>query len=99
MDWTFVEWRRKPISFVGWGNVGGARVIEQLRTVAIEMEMAPIRHAVHILPDVMIASRQADDPADLSVFDPVVGRLDLAVDDLEWWASALSRARAARPQD
>lgn len=25
MDWTFVEWRRKPIAFVGWGNVGGAR--------------------------------------------------------------------------
>ena len=22
MDWTFVEWRRKPISFVGWGSVG-----------------------------------------------------------------------------
>ena len=31
MDWTFVEWRRKPITFVGWGNVGGARAIEQLR--------------------------------------------------------------------
>ena len=22
MDWTFVEWRHKPITFVGWGNVG-----------------------------------------------------------------------------
>ena len=36
----FVEWRRKPISFVGWGNVGGARAIEQLRLVAVEFEMA-----------------------------------------------------------
>ncbi|HEX3335432.1 MAG TPA: hypothetical protein VHS54_03160 [Jatrophihabitans sp.] len=25
MDHTFVEWNRKPVSFVGWGNVGGAR--------------------------------------------------------------------------
>ena len=61
MDWTFVEWRHKPITFVGWGNVGGARAIEQLRQVAVEFEMAPLRHAVHILPDVMIAVRQAGD--------------------------------------
>ena len=54
MDWTFPEWNRKPISFVGWGNVGGARAVEQLRKVAVEFEMAPLRHAVHILPDVMI---------------------------------------------
>src|SRR5436190_11529184 len=28
MDWTFVEWRRKPITFVGWGGVGGSRAVE-----------------------------------------------------------------------
>ena len=99
MDWTFVEWRRKPITFASWGNVGGARVVEQLRTVAVEFEMAPIRHAVHILPDVMIASRNADDPTDLSVFEPVAGRLKLAADDLAWWTAALANARAADPQD
>jgi NAD(P)H-dependent FMN reductase len=37
IDWTFVEWRRKPMAFVGWGNVGGARAIEQLREVAVEL--------------------------------------------------------------
>ena len=68
MDHTFVEWRRKPIAFVAWGNVGGARAVEQLRQVAVEFEMAPLRHAVHILPDVMIAIRQLDDPFDLSPF-------------------------------
>ena len=65
MDWTFVEWRHKPITFVGWGNVGGARAIEQLRLVAVEFEMAPLRHAVHILPDAMIACSAGDD-ADLA---------------------------------
>jgi len=39
MDWTFPEWRRKPIAFVGWGNVGGARAIEQLRLVAVEFKL------------------------------------------------------------
>jgi NAD(P)H-dependent FMN reductase len=63
MDWTFVEWRRKPITFIGWGNVGGARAIEQLRQVAAEFEMAPVRHAVHILPDVLIPARTAEDRA------------------------------------
>ena len=39
IDVTFVEWRRKPVTFVGWGNVGGARAVEQLRMVAVEFEM------------------------------------------------------------
>ena len=75
MDWTFIEWRRKPITFVGWGNVGGARAIEQLREVAVEFEMAPLRHAVHILPEIMIAARQSEDPTDTTVFDPLEPRL------------------------
>ena len=94
MDWTFVEWRRKPIAFVGWGNVGGARAIEQLREVAVEFEMAPLRHAVHVLPDVLIAARAAA-PGDLSAFEPLEPRLKLAVDDLTWWAAALAAARDA----
>jgi NAD(P)H-dependent FMN reductase len=95
MDHTFVEWGHKPVSFVGWGNVGGARAIEQLRLVAVEFEMAPLRHAVHVLPDVMAAAREAGDPADLSVFEPLRPRLDRLADDLTWWARALRPARLA----
>ena len=97
MDWTFVEWRRKPITFVGWGGVGGSRAVEQLRTVAIEFEMAPLRHAVHILPDILIPARQATDPTDVEVFAPLDGRLALAVDDLAWWAETLAARRDAAP--
>ena len=71
LDSTFVEWRRKPVAYVGWGNTGGARAIEQLRAVAVEFEMAPLRHAVHVLPDVFMALRQAPDPADLAPFAPL----------------------------
>ena len=95
LDSTFVEWRRKPVAYVGWGNTGGARAIEQLRAVAVEFEMAPLRHAVHILPDVLIAARQAPDPADLSFFAPLRSRLDLLADDLAWWMRTLASARAA----
>ena len=95
MDSTFVEWRRKPISFVGWGNVGGARAIEQLRQVAVEFEMAPLRWAVHILPDVLIALRQSEDPDDLSLLAPLDPRLAMLADDMVWWMRALATARAA----
>jgi NAD(P)H-dependent FMN reductase len=93
MDWTWPEWTRKPIAFVGWGNVGGARAIEQLRNVAVEFEMAPIRHAVHILPDVMIPIlREGVDPAvALARLTPA---LDVLADDLAWWTAALAAARA-----
>jgi NAD(P)H-dependent FMN reductase len=95
-DCTFLEWNRKPVAFVGWGNVGGARAVEQLRLVAVEMELAPLRHAVSILPDVMIATRDASaDPVDaFAAHDP---RLELVLTDLQWWSHALGAARAAQP--
>jgi NAD(P)H-dependent FMN reductase len=89
MDWTFVEWRRKPVSFVGWGSVGGARAVEQLRQVAVEFEMAPLRHAVHILPEHMSAARR-EGPA---AFAPLHPRLTMLTEDLMWWATALKGAR------
>jgi NAD(P)H-dependent FMN reductase len=94
MDHTFVEWRRKPVAFVGWGNVGGARAIEQLRLVCVEYETAPLRHAVHILPDVLIPAIQAPEPFDVSVFAPLEPKLELLANDLEWWATSLAHARA-----
>jgi NAD(P)H-dependent FMN reductase len=95
IDHTWVEWRHKPVTFVGWGNVGGARAIEQLRLVVVELEMAPLRHAVHILPDVMVPAMRAPEPFDLALLDPLAPKLAMLGDDLHWWASALATARAA----
>src|SRR5215470_1798808 len=33
-DHIYPEWNNKPIGFVAYGNVGGARAVEQLRQVA-----------------------------------------------------------------
>jgi NAD(P)H-dependent FMN reductase len=95
MDHTWIEWNHKPVTFVGWGNVGGARAIEQLRLVAVEMEMAPLRHAVHILPDVLVPAIRAPEPFDTSLLDPLDAKLTKMADDLYWWAAALHEARAA----
>lgn len=93
LDWTFAEWSRKPITFVGWGNTGGARAIEQLREVAVEFEMAPLRFAVHVLADTIVRCKGSNDPSDPENFGPLDAALDRAVTDLLWWSDALRQAR------
>jgi NAD(P)H-dependent FMN reductase len=94
VDHFYVEWDRKPVAFVGWGNVGGARAVEQLRTVSIELGMAPVRPAVHILPEVLVPAMTAEayDPALFSTLDPKLNNL---VNELLWWTTALHNARSA----
>ena len=92
LDQVFPEFNRKPVAFVGYGNSGGARAIEQLRLVAVELEMAPLRHAVHILPALMVPA-MASDPFDVEIFASLDEKLDTAAADLAWWAAALAAAR------
>ena len=93
LDYVFPELNRKPVAFVGYGNVGGARAIEQLRLVAVEFEMAPLRHAIHILPELMVPARNAD-PFTPDLLASLDGRLEHAASDLVWWARALAAARS-----
>ena len=96
VDHLSAEWDRKPIAFVAWGNVGGARAVEQLRTVAIEFGMAPIRPAVHILPDVLVPAMTA--PAyDSELFASLEPKLDTLIAELIWWTSTLRLARGPVP--
>lgn len=94
LDHFYVEWDRKPVAFVGWGNVGGARAVEQLRTVSIELGMAPIRPAVHMLPEVLVPAMtvEAYDPELFSTLDP---KLNILVNELLWWTTTLQTARSA----
>ncbi|MGH3234896.1 MAG: hypothetical protein ACRDOH_16910 [Streptosporangiaceae bacterium] len=68
--------------------------------MAVEFEMAPLRHAVHILPDIMAAARRAGDVSDTTAFAPLEPalklKLKLLADDLTWWAAALAAARAGQ---
>lgn len=48
LDWVSKQWRSKPIGFVSYGGAGGARVIEQLRQVAIELGMIPIKNSISV---------------------------------------------------
>src|SRR6267154_4368330 len=48
IDWVYPEWNRKAAGFVSYGSAMGARAVQQLRESVIEIQMAPIRHCVHI---------------------------------------------------
>ncbi|MFL5577127.1 MAG: NADPH-dependent FMN reductase [Gemmatimonadaceae bacterium] len=92
-DSAFNEWSGKPIGFVGYGGVGGARAVEQLRMTAIELQMAPVKQAVHIgmepfLGLLMHGKTLADYPY-------LAASRSALFDQLVWWARALKVARDA----
>ena len=51
IDYLFVEWNYKPVSFVSYGSLaGGARAVEHLRAVAGELRMYDLREQL-LMPD------------------------------------------------
>jgi len=46
IDFLFAEWNNKAAGFVGYGSVGGARSVEQLRLVLAEVQIATVRAQV-----------------------------------------------------
>jgi len=71
LDWVFPEWNLKPVGFAGYGNAGGARAIEQLRQVVIELQMVPIRNAIHIPVELYLAIVGEKTPVNPDLFKPL----------------------------
>lgn len=92
LDVIYREWNNKPVAFVSYGSVGGGRVIEQLRLVAIELQMAPIRNAVHIQAPWFLRDESGQLKA--GALDPYVGARTGLIDQLSWWSKALKTARS-----
>jgi NAD(P)H-dependent FMN reductase len=88
LDYVYFAWSRKAVAFVSWGSAGGARAIEQLRLVAIELDMVPTRVAVHIPNPWFIK-----DAEELNTETHLRSAAAL-LEHLVWWAGALRTARA-----
>jgi NAD(P)H-dependent FMN reductase len=89
--WLSYGFRNKPVAAVGYsGSIGaGIRAIEHLAHVFIEAEAVPLRNTV-VIPFVREAFGAEGEPV-----DPEPGiRLQVMLDDLAWWSSALEKARA-----
>lgn len=91
LDYAYPEWNRKVAAFVGYGGVGAARAIEQLRLVAIELQMAPIRTGVHIQgADFMATWKEGKNLKELPHLQQNATEM---LDQLVWWTEALKDAR------
>jgi NAD(P)H-dependent FMN reductase len=93
LDHAYSEFNHKPGAFVGYGGVGGARAIEQLRLIAVELQMAPTRSGVHIggadfIGMLMHGKTFADMPH-------LESTAVIMLDELAWWVHALKAAREA----
>jgi len=48
LDWVGPEWLDKPVAFVSYGSIsGGARAVEQLRSITIELGLVQVANAIH----------------------------------------------------
>ena len=97
LDWDYVGWNRKPMGVVGYGSVGAARAIEQLRLMAIELQMVPVRAGVHIGgSDFFRVSAYNPNPEPMSALDGVLsGSFKDMLDQVSWYARILKEARQA----
>lgn len=91
LDYAYPEWNKKPAAFVGYGSVGAARAIEQLRLICVELQMAPTRTGVHIQgADFMAVWQQGKPIAELEYLQQNAATM---LDELVWWTNALKTAR------
>lgn len=96
LDQAYVEWVRKPAAYVGYGGVGAARAIQQLRQINIELQMVPVRSAVHIGGGEFLKVSPMGAGGDMSEIAEVLAPSAAAMlDDLTWWATTLKGPREA----
>lgn len=90
IDYLYSEWNNKAVGFISYGAVGGARAVEHLRLVSIELQMAPVRAQVSLS---LITEFE-----NFSVFKPGDYQLpaaDALFNQVIAWSSALAPLRAA----
>ncbi len=75
LDWVYKEWNHKPVGFVSWGSVGGARAVEQLQQGVNELSMVAIRPAIHIPWELLVAVKE-DEKAFAPMGERTAGFLD-----------------------
>jgi len=96
LDQAYNEWVHKPFAAVGYGGVGAARAVEHLRAVGIELQMVPVRSAVHIGGgEFMRVSPMFGNEDMEAIEEALMSGFDGMLADLEWWTNTTRAARTA----
>jgi NAD(P)H-dependent FMN reductase len=91
LDYMYAEFHRKPAAFVGYGGVGGARAVEQLRLICVEYQMAPTRNGVHIgMEPYRAVTQEGKELADFAFLNKSA---EMLLDELAWWTHTLKAGR------
>ncbi len=96
LDQANVEWAKKPLGAVAYGSMGGSLALSHLRMIGVELQMVPVRSAVHIggsdffrvHPGFGGSGKMADIEAG------ILGSAKAMLDDVAWWANATRAAKA-----
>ena len=97
LDQAYVEWAHKPMAAIAYGSMGGARALEHLRAIAVELQMVATRNAVHIgggdFWKIHPAMGGSGNMADIE--GTLLPSAKATLDDLAWWSKATMAARNA----
>jgi NAD(P)H-dependent FMN reductase len=96
IDQAYKEWNRKPFTAIAYGSAGGARALEHLRGIGVELQMVSTRSAVHIGgSDFMAVFPMFGNKPIEEIEAALLPSANAALDDLNWWAKATMAARAS----
>ncbi|MRH88040.1 NADPH-dependent oxidoreductase [Nocardia sp. SYP-A9097] len=90
VDWHLAEWDRKTVGFVGYsGKSGGLLAVEHLRQVFSELNAHTVKDFVSFPRYFLLFDQQGQ------LLDPTEPEQTAArmLDQIHWWASALTAAR------
>jgi NAD(P)H-dependent FMN reductase len=94
IDQIYAPYNHKPVAFVSYGGfASGARAVEQLRLVAIELRMVPIRDEVNVR-----LVGYAGDERGWPKEDLYAKRAAAMLDELLWMGRLLKDGRARTPR-
>jgi NAD(P)H-dependent FMN reductase len=92
IDWAYKPFNKRAVGYVSYGTVGGARAVEHLRNIMVELQAVSVRHGIHIggsdFMPIMMGQKSWDDVK--GSFDAFVPDL---LNNLVWWTEATRNAR------
>ena len=95
LDQAYVEWNRKPMAVLSYGAAGGTRAAEHLRSIAVELQMVPVRAGVHVQgADFMKVHPMGGNGAMAEIEANIQPGAKTMFDSLDWWLGATMAARA-----
>ncbi len=96
VDQASVEWARKPFGAIAYGSMGGSVALSHLRMIGVEMQMVPVRNAVHIgggdFWKVHPGFGGSGNLGDIA--GSIEPSAKAMLDDVVWWAKATMAAKA-----